>query len=168
MKVGFVPTWCISGFGLSRGGFGLVEVRRVHNSVRCQYFLSRSSSYQLSTPSYIDLLRRYHVVPSVVSIVRSCYSTIWRLSSYAFFSARNHLICAFLLHRLSRSSLVFQVFISHPLNIRARPQHITIGGCPFNCRTTNRCATYVLKHPGYWCIRVWKVAPSRGRGQADA
>ncbi|EDR09293.1 uncharacterized protein LACBIDRAFT_318716 [Laccaria bicolor S238N-H82] len=33
MKVGFVPTWCISGFGLSRGGFGLAEVRRVHKSL---------------------------------------------------------------------------------------------------------------------------------------
>ncbi|EDR00299.1 uncharacterized protein LACBIDRAFT_314548 [Laccaria bicolor S238N-H82] len=30
-------------------------------------------------------------------------------------------------------------------------KHNTLGGYPFTCRTTNRCATHVLKHPGYWC-----------------
>ena len=90
MKVGFVPTWCISGFGLSRGGFGLAEVRRVHKSVRCQYFPPRSSSYQLFTPRYIHLWRQYQL-PFVLGvvytvgehflIVRSCCSTIRRCSS---------------------------------------------------------------------------------------
>ncbi|EDR01752.1 uncharacterized protein LACBIDRAFT_310533 [Laccaria bicolor S238N-H82] len=30
-------------------------------------------------------------------------------------------------------------------------KHVTISGYPFIGRTTNRCATHVLKHPGYWC-----------------
>ena len=53
-----------SGFGLSRGGFGLAEVRRVHNSVRCQSFVAR----RFINYSYVDLSRRCRLpfVPGVV------------------------------------------------------------------------------------------------------
>ncbi|EDR02122.1 uncharacterized protein LACBIDRAFT_310042 [Laccaria bicolor S238N-H82] len=58
---------------------------------------------------------------------------------------------------------------SHPFPIlEYGPNTPPLVGILFNCRTTNRCATYALKHPGYWCIRVWKAAPSRECGQADA
>ncbi|KIJ97371.1 hypothetical protein K443DRAFT_253851 [Laccaria amethystina LaAM-08-1] len=134
MKVGFVPTWCISGFGLSRGGFGLAEVRCVYNSlhwfieaipfcskrgVRAHFLMQPSDLCVLLTPPFPILTPRF----------LSCCQTPFDYSDTA-------------------------------------PTHL--GGCPFNVRTTNRCTTYVLKHPGYWCIRVWKVAPSRGCGQADA
>ncbi|KIJ97362.1 hypothetical protein K443DRAFT_105811 [Laccaria amethystina LaAM-08-1] len=63
MKVGFVPTWCISGFGLSRVGFGLAEVRCVHNSVplvrSCYSTIRRPSSSRLLlfSPVTIEFVR---------------------------------------------------------------------------------------------------------------
>jgi hypothetical protein len=84
MKVGFVPTWCISGFGLSRGGFGLAEVRCVYNSVHCQSFcllLVILLTIYSQLHWFIEAVPLF--VPSVVYrahflMVRSCYSTIWR------------------------------------------------------------------------------------------
>ena len=45
-------------------------------------------------------------------------------------------------------------FVSHLTSIlrghQLVPSH-AFHGYPFIGRTTNRCATHVLKHPGYWC-----------------
>ena len=141
-------------------------------------------------PSLVVLLIIYsqlhsfmEAIPATFCSGRGVYS--WRTSSHrkillfhhpallfltvASFFASNNRICEFLAptDAAGRDSYSELSFGSHPLIIQARVQHIMICGYPSIFRTTNRHTTHVLKHPGYCCIWVWKVAPSRGRGQAD-
>ena len=96
-----------------------------------------------------------------------CLLAIELVRSYSYSLTWSSLLCT------SQVSLLFIFLQAHVVfDFAFNSSHLLrqtfIGEYLPSRRATNRRATYTLKHPGYWCIRVWKVAPSWRRGQADA
>ena len=125
MKVDMVSTWCISGFVCLAAGWT--------SSTRGAFF-SRQSFFPKSLP--------YHLSKEMF------FQRRFFLTAGRFYPGRAHslIVSSIAIVLLSATSQESFGGISSYLR-----KHITIGGYPFIRRTTNRCATHVLKHPGYWC-----------------
>ena len=110
---------------LSCGGFDLVDARCF------QLLVSRQSSFPISLPYHSSiaaaLRRRFFSERGVFNWA----GTFPYCKLYPHYPFVSHLTSVLLGHQLLPSD--------------------AFSRCPFICTTTNRCATHVLKHPGYWC-----------------
>ena len=113
---------------LSCGGFDLVDVRYIQILVSRQSFFPRSLPYYL-TSSAASSTAIFFSERGVFELAGPC--AYCKLPSYQCFVS--HLTSILLVHQLVLSQAHYDRRV------------------PFIRRTTARCTTRILKHPGYWC-----------------